>query len=170
MDFENIKYHVGLLSPEQLLELHRLTLALMDRQLLKRFPVDLELAYKSFIYCLSLHVKVPPHLGALQPETQRDIIRALDYLLDWCRGFSPVLQRNDISLLFNLFGQLLIQFLQLRQIPISLGSFIRQAKSVPGLVDQAFPGYIPSGLFIEVIVALRNGFKNNEEDSDEDEI
>jgi len=76
MDFENIKYHVGLLSPEQLLELHRLTLALMDRQALKRFPVDLELAYKSFIYCLSLHVKVPPHLGALQPETQRDIIRA----------------------------------------------------------------------------------------------
>jgi len=115
-------------------------------------------------------VKVPPHLGALQPETQRDIIRALDYLLDWCRGFSSVLQRNDISLLFNLFGQLLIQFLQLRQIPISLGSFIRQAKSVPGLVDQAFPGYIPSGLFIEVIVALRNGFKNDEEDSDEDEI
>lgn len=167
MDLETIKRYVGLLSPEELLELHRLTVALMERKSLKRFPVDLELAYKSFVYCLSLHVKVPPHLGALQSEAQRDVIRALDYLLEWCRSISQPLQRNDISLLFNLFGQLLIQFLQLRQIPISLGSFIRQAKSVPGLVDQAFPGYVPAGLFMELVIALRNGFKNDE---DEDEI
>lgn len=168
MSLDSIKTELRLLSSEELLELLRLTSAILETKRSKQFPVELEFAYRGLSYPLSLHVKIPPNLGVLKADMQKEVVSAIDFLFDWLKSIlnGPV-TRTQIQPIFGLFGQLLVEFLQLRQVPLSLVSFVRQTRTIPGLVDQAFPGYISNGLFPLVVDALFANQGNGQDEIDE---
>ena len=155
MDFEDIKRELRFCTPEQLAELQSLVNTLIAAKKEVAIPLQLDLAYRGWIYPLSLHVDVPPSLHSVHGPLRKEIVSGLGTLLQWLESvIQKKLDRLQIQPVFGLCGQLLLQFLQKRQVPLSLNSYTRQLSTVPGLVDQEFPGYIESGLFPLVLDAL----------------
>jgi hypothetical protein len=122
----------------------------------RELPVEIQLAYAALVSPLQHRLGTVPALGTLKKEFGAEVKNAINTTLCWLEKVTrkPV-ARTEISPYFGLFGELLVQFLEERKVPLSLMALIRQHGSIPGLVDTAFPGYIQSGSLSWVIAALR---------------
>ena len=91
----------------------------------------------------------------LKADMQKGSCFSNRFLFDWLKSIlnSPV-TGTQIQPIFGLFGQLLLEILQLRQVPLSLVSFVQQTRTIPVWWIKAFPSYISNGLFPLVVVFI----------------
>lgn len=143
--FEAMKRQVRFCTYEQLQELSILVKAAMSTKEISKGNVDYELAYRGLIIPIGRLTRVTVNLFYLSSDFKNEVVSAIEFLLEWLKNSVPV-QRTEIQTWFEIFSQLLIEFLQDRQIPISLQSVVRQHRSVPGLVEYYFPGYLENNL------------------------
>ena len=156
MTLDEIKRELRSFSYTDLEELNKLLQSLLVNKPNKDISVELQLAYAAFIQPLQYKSAVPPVLSILKKDTIIEVRNALTFLLDWLKdALREPVRRTEIQPWFALFGELLVTFLEERKVPLSMLALIRQAKTVPSLVDQAFPGYIQAGVLKTVIMAMR---------------
>lgn len=143
-------------SYEELQEIVTVANSLLAGKASRELPVEIQLAYSAMVQPLHHRLGTVPPLGTLKKEFGAEVRNAINTLLKWLETVTrkPV-ARTEIAPYFGLFGDLLVRFLDERQVPLSLMALIRQHGSIPGLVDTAFPGYIQSGTLSWVIAALR---------------
>lgn len=156
MTHDEIKRSLRGLSYEELQEVVTLANTLLAAKPSKDVPIQLQLAYRSFVQPLQVKVGTVPPLTVLKRDALTEVRNALTFLLDWLeKQLQQPVSRTEIQPWFFLFGDLLVQFLEERQVPLSLQALARQHKTVPALLDIAFPGYIRAGLLRWVIVAMK---------------
>lgn len=156
MTLDEIKRELRTFSYNDLEELNKLIQGLLLNKPNKDIPVELQLAYAAFIQPLQYKSAVPPVLSILKKDTIIEVRNALTFLLDWLKdALREPVRRTEIQPWFALFGELLVNFLEERKIPLSMIALIRQAKTVPSLVEMEFPGYVRAGMLKMVIMAMR---------------
>lgn len=156
MTHDEIKRSLRGLSYEELQEVVTLASTLLAAKPSKDIPITIQLAYRAFVQPLQVKVVTVPPLTVLKRDALTEVRNALTFLLEWLEKVlgNPV-PRMDVQPWFFLFGDLLVSFLEERNVPLSLQALARQHKTVPALIDEAFPGYIRSGLLRWVIMAMK---------------
>lgn len=164
MDLEEIKRGLRGLDTVELQEVVRLAAWLMASKPPADGSRSQQLAYQALLGPLQRKVAAPGRLSYLKGESLVEATTALEFLMGWLKGaFQVPLRETDYPPWFNLFGELLVEFLESRNVPLSARALLRQASSVPALVAQAFPGYIEAGLLGWVMEPLRRGRREEEE-------
>lgn len=95
--------------------------------------------------------RVPP-LKVLPDHTQAQVRKTYFSLNDWFdHVFKPPLKKIERQWAFQWAAQLLAESLLDRDRPLCLNGMLNATSEVPAIVDQAFPGYIQSGLLRMVL-------------------
>lgn len=161
MDCNEILLSLRSLSFSELQSVVSVATSLLANKPPKDIPIEYLFAYQGFVYHLQLKTEVVPALGLLKRELQKEVMSALNFLLTWLKDeLKLVVRRTDILPWFTLFGEILVDFLEERKVPLSLIALVRQSRSVPGLIEQSFPGYIKAGALELIIMSMRK--KNDE--------
>jgi len=156
MNSDEIKRSLRGLSYEDLQSIITLAQTLLAEKPFKEFPLELDLAYRALMGPLALKLGKTAPLGVLKKDTITEVRIALTYLMAWLKDAVGPVKRTEIPSWFSLFGELLVGFLEERQVPLSMITVIRQAKTLPSLIDDQFPGYLKAGLLKMVVQGLRN--------------
>jgi len=156
MPYDEIKRNLRGLSYEELSELVVLANTLLAAKPLREVPIELDLAYRAFVSSLQDKMGLVPSMMVLKKQTLVEVRNALTFLLDWLKNAcGGSISKTEIQPFFYLFGELLVEFLEERKVPLSLLAMIRQVKTVPSLVDKAFPSYIRAGVLRQVVLAMK---------------
>ncbi len=109
--------------------------------------------YNALSQALLLRVewRVPP-LKVLPDHTQAQIRKTYFSLTDWFdQVFKPSLKKIERQWAFQWAAELLADSLLQRDRPLCLNGMLNTTSEIPAIVDQAFPGYIQSGLLRMVL-------------------
>jgi hypothetical protein len=93
----------------------------------------------------------------LPEATQKQLQRTYLLLLSWFdEVFDPPLTKIERKWALTVVADLLAESLLERKRPLCLNGMLNAVPDIPGVVDQAFPGYIQSGALRWVLKASRH--------------
>lgn len=155
MSLAEVKALLGKLTDEELQQVTMLATALRTRADKTSELIDW---YEAVSQALLTKVewRVPP-LRVLPDKTQKQLRQTYYQLLNWFDDiFDPPLTKIERKWALNLVAELLSESLLERNRPLCLNGILNAVPDIPGVVDQAFPGYISSGALRWVLRASRH--------------
>lgn len=155
MDVESVKQWLLTADVDSLLDVELVVQHQLQCRVLSQYPVTYTLAFNGWVGPLLKELQLTSGMMLLKGNLGGECKTALKWLLQWSQTACGGLTRLQIQPWFYLLGELLVQFLQERKVPLSPTAFVRQYKSIPGLVEVHFPGYLAAGLLGKIVSGRR---------------
>lgn len=96
-------------------------------------------------------------LKSIQPKVHKQVVEVAYELFKISEQWNPdkARSRNFAIGVFHLYCKLVVAYLQKCHVPVSLKTCLQHVDKFPGMVDDAFPGYVKSGA-IHMVIMRRN--------------